>query len=86
MILASGHCSVAAPQNLAPGVYRVDAFRFSNFLSVLLLQNDDGWTLVDTGVDSSVGRIEEALASLGSGPKDLKRIFIPTSTTTTQAV
>jgi glyoxylase-like metal-dependent hydrolase (beta-lactamase superfamily II) len=76
MILASGHCSVAAPQNLAPGVYRVDAFRFSNFISVLLLQNDDGWTLVDTGVDSSVGRIEEALASLGSGPRDLKRIFI----------
>src|SRR5215203_3217538 len=67
---------MAAPQNLAPGVYRVDAFRFSNFISVLLLQNDDGWTLVDTGVGGSVGRIKEALASLGSGPGDLKRIFL----------
>ena len=67
---------MGAPQNLAPGVYRVDAFRFSNFISVLLLENADGWTLVDTGVDGSVERIEEALASLGSGPRDLKRIFI----------
>jgi glyoxylase-like metal-dependent hydrolase (beta-lactamase superfamily II) len=70
---------MAAPQNLAPGVYRVDALRFSNFINVLLLENDDGWTLVDTGVASSVGRIEAALASLGSGPRDL-------STTTTRAV
>src|ERR671911_2795151 len=67
---------MAAPQNLAPGVYRVDALRFSNFISVLLLENADGWTLVDTGVDASVRRIEEALASLSSGPRDLKRIFI----------
>jgi glyoxylase-like metal-dependent hydrolase (beta-lactamase superfamily II) len=67
---------MAEPQNLAPGVYRVDALRFSKFISVLLLENDDGWTLVDTGVAGSVGRIEEALASLGSGPSDLKRIFI----------
>jgi glyoxylase-like metal-dependent hydrolase (beta-lactamase superfamily II) len=67
---------MAAPQELAPGVYRVDALRFSNFINVLLLENDDGWTLVDTGVAGSVGRIEEALASLGSGPRDLKRIFI----------
>jgi glyoxylase-like metal-dependent hydrolase (beta-lactamase superfamily II) len=67
---------VAAPQYLAPGVYRVDALSFSNLISVLLLENDDGWTLVDTGVDGSVERIEEALASLGSGPRDLKRIFI----------
>ena len=67
---------MAEPQNLAPGVYRVDALRFSNFISVLLLENDDGWTLVDTGVAGSVGRIEDALASLGSGPSDLKRIFI----------
>ena len=67
---------MAAPQNLAPGVYRVDALRFSNFINVLLLENDDGWTLVDTGVGGSAGRIEEALAGLGSGPRDLKRIFI----------
>lgn len=66
----------AIPENIAPGVYRVDAIRLSNAVSVLLLANDDGWTLVDTGLASSVGRIREALSALGSGPEDLKRIFI----------
>lgn len=62
--------------NIAPGVYRVDAIGFKNAINVLLLENDDGWTLVDTGVAGSVGRIKDALASLGSGPGDLKRIFL----------
>lgn len=64
------------PENLAPGVYRVDAIRIKNAINVLLLENDDGWTLVDTGLAGSVGRIKDALASLGAGPEDLKRIFI----------
>jgi glyoxylase-like metal-dependent hydrolase (beta-lactamase superfamily II) len=67
---------VGAPQYLAPGVYRVDALRFPNLITVLLLENDDGWTLVDTGIGGSVELIQEALASLGSGPADLRRIFI----------
>ena len=58
------------------GVYRVDAIRLSNAINVLLLENDDGWTLVDTGVEGSADRIREALSALGSGPEDLKRIFI----------
>ena len=64
------------PERVAPGVYRVDAVGLKNVISVLLLENDDGWTLVDTGLASSVGRIKDALTSLGSGPEDLKRIFI----------
>jgi len=67
---------VAAPELIAPGVYRVDAVRFRGAINVLLLENDDGWTLVDTGVGSSAARIREAITSLGSGPEDLKRIFI----------
>jgi glyoxylase-like metal-dependent hydrolase (beta-lactamase superfamily II) len=67
---------VTAPELIAPGVYRVDAVRFSNLINVLLLENDDGWTLVDTGTANSVGRIEDAIAGLGSGPQDLKRIFL----------
>jgi glyoxylase-like metal-dependent hydrolase (beta-lactamase superfamily II) len=43
---------------------------------MLLLENEDGWTLVDTGVESSPDRIREALSALGSGPEDLKRIFL----------
>lgn len=67
---------MASPELLAPGVYRVDAFRVPNAINVLLLENDDGWTLVDTGVASSAGRIEQALSALGSGPEDLRRVFL----------
>ncbi len=65
-----------SPELVAPGVYRVDAIGLQNMISVLLLENDDGWTLVDTGLASSVGRIRDALGTLGSGPEDLKRIFL----------
>ena len=65
-----------SPELVAPGVYRVDAIRPSNMINVLLLENDDGWTLVDTGTANSVGRIRDAIAALGSGPDDLKRIFL----------
>ena len=64
------------PELIAPGVYRIDAARFSNMINVLLLENDGGWTLVDTGTGNSVGRIQEAISALGSGPDDLKRIFL----------
>ena len=64
------------PQRVGPGAYRVDAVGFPNSVSVLLVEGDDGWTLVDTGLGSSAGRIREALASLGGGPEDLKRIYI----------
>lgn len=64
------------PERIAPGVYRVDAIGLANSISVLLLENDDGWTLVDTGLKSSVPRIRDAITTLGSGPEDLKRIFL----------
>ncbi len=67
---------VDTPELIAPGVYRVDAFRFSNAINVLLLENDDGWTLVDTGLAGSVPRIQDALAALGSGPENLRRILL----------
>src|SRR5215212_10133529 len=64
------------PEKIAAGVYRVDAIRFSNAVNVLLLENDDGWTLVDSGPEGEAARIRDALAALGSGPEDLKRIFL----------
>ena len=54
----------------------MDAIRLSSAINVLLLENDDGWTLVDTGTANSAGRIQEAVTALGSGPEDLKRIFV----------
>ncbi|MGH3145396.1 MAG: MBL fold metallo-hydrolase, partial [Rubrobacter sp.] len=54
----------------------VNAIRFPNAISVLLLENDDGWTLVDTGVEDTADRIRDALSALGSGPEDLRRIFL----------
>jgi glyoxylase-like metal-dependent hydrolase (beta-lactamase superfamily II) len=65
-----------SPEKIAAGVYRVDAVRFPNAINVLLLENDDGWTLVDTGAEGEAARIRDALTALGSGPEDLKRIFL----------
>jgi glyoxylase-like metal-dependent hydrolase (beta-lactamase superfamily II) len=65
-----------APEQIAPGVYRVDAIGLSNAISVLLIADSNGWTLVDTGVRGSALRIQEALASLGAGPGELKRIYL----------
>ena len=64
------------PEKIAPGVYRVDAIGLKNVINMLLLENDDGWTLVDTGVAGSVERIKNAITSLGSEPVELKRIFL----------
>ncbi|MGF1471340.1 MAG: MBL fold metallo-hydrolase [Rubrobacteraceae bacterium] len=67
---------MAAPEQISPGVYRVDAIRLRNLISVLLIEDEGGLTLVDTGIGSSVPRIKDALASLGSGPGDLEQIFL----------
>ena len=67
---------MAGPELIAPGVYKVDAIRFPNGVNVLLLENDDGWTLVDTGAEGEAERIRDALSALGSGPEDLKRVFL----------
>ncbi len=65
-----------APERVASGVYRVDAVGLPNAISVLLLENEDRWTLVDTGLKSSAGRIRSALTALGAALEDLKRIFL----------
>jgi glyoxylase-like metal-dependent hydrolase (beta-lactamase superfamily II) len=64
------------PERIGPGAYRVDAIGLSNAISVLLVESDDGWTLLDSGLGSSAGRIREALASLGGAPEELKRIYL----------
>ena len=64
------------PERVVPGVHRIDAVGFSNAISVLLIEGDDGFTLVDTGLGSSTGRIQGALAALGGKPEDLKRVYI----------
>jgi glyoxylase-like metal-dependent hydrolase (beta-lactamase superfamily II) len=65
-----------SPEEIAAGVYRVDAVRLPNAINLLLLENDDGWTLVDTGTEYTPDRVREALSALGSGPEDLRRIFL----------
>ena len=62
------------PEEIAPGVYRVDAVKIPYVVSVLLIRGDDRWALVDTG--RSNVRILEALAALGAGPEKLKRIYL----------
>jgi len=67
---------MAQPEKIAPGVYRIDALGLKYAVNVLLLENDDGYTLVDTGTAGSVGRIKDAIGALGAGPEDLRRIFV----------
>lgn len=67
---------VRAPEQIASGVYRVDATSRSNSISVLLVAEGSGWVLVDTGVQGSSLPIQEALASLGAAPSDLRRIYL----------
>lgn len=64
------------PQQIAPAAYRVDAIGISNTISVLLLQDEDGWTLVDTGIGASSKRIQGALTALGAHPHELRRILL----------
>lgn len=65
-----------SPERIAEGVYRVDAIPLANAINVLLIEDEDGWTLVDTGLGSSIERIKKALSTLGSGAGDLKRVFL----------
>jgi glyoxylase-like metal-dependent hydrolase (beta-lactamase superfamily II) len=64
------------PRTMAPGIYGLDAIGIPEAISVLLIREEDGWTLVDTGLGSSPKRIQSALASLGADAGKLKRIFI----------
>lgn len=64
------------PERIAQGVYRVDALPIKNTISILLVEDGEGWTLVDTGIGSSANRIKQALSALGSGPEGLKRVFL----------
>ncbi len=65
-----------APEEIAPGVYRVDTIGIPNAISVLLVADSDGWMLIDTGLRSGALRTQEALSALGAGPKDLRSIYL----------
>ena len=65
-----------APEEITPGVYRIDTVGIPNAISVLLVADSDGWTLVDTGVRSGALRIQEGVSALGAGPGDLRRIYL----------
>src|SRR5215204_5558375 len=72
-----GRCAMARmPEQVASGVYRVDAGPYSNAISVLLIADEEGWALVDTGTPASPFRIQGALASLEVGPDEVKRIYL----------
>ena len=66
----------ALPEKIAPGIYRVDAIGFKYAISVYLIASRDGWTLIDTGLESSVPRIEAALQALGGDAATLQRIYL----------
>lgn len=58
-------------------MYRADAVRIPNTINVLIVQDHDGFTLVDCGIRGrSPDRIGEALVSFGAGPSDLQRVIV----------
>jgi glyoxylase-like metal-dependent hydrolase (beta-lactamase superfamily II) len=67
---------VEAPEQIAPGVYRIDTLGIPNAISVLLVADGDGWMLVDTGLRGGASRIQEAMSALGAGPGELRRIYL----------
>jgi glyoxylase-like metal-dependent hydrolase (beta-lactamase superfamily II) len=66
----------ATPEELAPGVHRIDAVGISRLINVFAIRDDSGWTLVDTGITSSPRRIQAALSALGVGRADLTTIYL----------
>lgn len=65
-----------SPEEIAPGVYRVDAFGLSYSINVFAIAGADGWTLIDTGLAGSPRRIRAALAALRVEPADLACIYL----------
>ena len=61
---------------ITPGVHRVDVVAIPYAVSVFLLEDDDSWTLVDTGYGNSAGHIRDALIALGARPDGLRRIYL----------
>ena len=68
--------SVRPPERLAAGIFRIDAIGIPSAINVLAVSATEGWTLVDTGIVSSVSRIQAGLVSLGVTPDRLVRIFL----------
>ncbi|MFG2884756.1 MBL fold metallo-hydrolase [Streptomyces sp. NPDC048297] len=60
-------------EQLAPGVFRIPTTRRDN---AFLVEEDDGYTLVDVGWAGAPGVILATLAELGRRPSDIKRIVI----------
>lgn len=66
----------AYAEQLAPGVYRIDAIGLSQLVNIFAIEDDDGWTLVDTGIPSSPKRIQAALKGLGIVPEVVTTIYL----------
>jgi glyoxylase-like metal-dependent hydrolase (beta-lactamase superfamily II) len=67
---------MSAPEELAPGVYRIDAAPLPGAVNVFAVRGAEGWTLIDTGLPGSPRRIRRALAALGVEPAALTAIYL----------
>lgn len=67
-------------EQVAPDVWRIDLplpFRLRS-INVYLVRGRDGWTLVDTGIDTPESRaaFDEALASLGVSASAIRDVYV----------
>lgn len=64
------------PEELAPGIYRIDAIGLPYAINVFAVAGDNGWTLVDTGLSGSAKRVRAALTALDVAPAALACIYV----------
>jgi glyoxylase-like metal-dependent hydrolase (beta-lactamase superfamily II) len=67
---------MAGLEELAPGIYRIDAVGPSAVVNVFAIRGHEGWVLVDAGLPGSPRRIQRALGDLGVQPGALTTIYL----------
>ncbi|MBW6455223.1 MAG: MBL fold metallo-hydrolase [Trueperaceae bacterium] len=60
------------PTTVAPGVHVIGLL----MVNVVLLEGRDGWTLIDTGTEGTLGRLRASLRRIGAPAGDLRRVLI----------
>jgi glyoxylase-like metal-dependent hydrolase (beta-lactamase superfamily II) len=59
-------------RDAAPGIHRVE----DAYTNWYIVEGDDGLTIVDAGVPTSWGSLQDALATLGRTPRDIRAVVL----------
>jgi glyoxylase-like metal-dependent hydrolase (beta-lactamase superfamily II) len=67
---------MAAPIELAPGVFRVPTMPLDGVNSFIFVEDDGSLTLVDCGLKGAPKKLVTALTAIGKQPSDVRRILL----------